>query len=158
MVIVEEQDERAASRVSGELAAAGHGVRLDPRRLRAGGPHQHVLEGGDLLRRAILEQLEVSLRQIVNRHAVARGDDIDAHVVGFNAERGLLRRRLPLRRRLLRRGRLRSRRRRRRRGICPAGPDTRRAGRQPYADEREQNASYGWSSDGHGSPFEETQA
>ena len=66
-----------------------HRVRLAPRLLRTAAAHVHVLEGLDLLRHAVFEQLEVGRREVPDRLAVDRRVDVHAHEVGFDAERGL---------------------------------------------------------------------
>src|SRR5439155_17798482 len=71
-------------------ARLGNGIRLAALILWHVAADLNPLELDDLLRRAILEDLELVLPQIEHRLAVRRGKHVDAHVVGLGAERRTL--------------------------------------------------------------------
>jgi hypothetical protein len=71
---------------------------LGDRRRPMGRRNRHELEGRDRLRRAVLDDLEVSLRQARDRTVVCVGDDsVELHVLDAGPEGRLLRRGQPQR-------------------------------------------------------------
>src|SRR5262249_28843422 len=89
VVDVEEDDEDAGAGILRRLTRFFDGVRLTPQILRQVAANDHVLELLDLLRRAALEDLEVTLREVRDRRAILRGIDVHADVVRLGAERWL---------------------------------------------------------------------
>ena len=92
VVRVEEDDEQPRTRALRHRARFGDRVRLDARLLRSGRADDDALELFDPLRLPALEDLEIVLRQVGDRCAVLRGEDVDAHVVRLRPKRGRLRR------------------------------------------------------------------
>ena len=107
MLGVEIQHEHTAARIGRELVRLRHRRGFDERFGRPRRRDDNVLETVDLLRRVVLEHLEVLRLQVLHRRAVFRRVHVHAHQVCLSAEswRGL-RRRLLLRRRGWRRLRL----------------------------------------------------
>ena len=87
MIDVEKENQDTCARLEGRLARLGNRVRLATRVLRAGAADDDVFELLDGLRRLVLEDLEILLTQVGDRRAVARGIDVDAHVVRGGTER-----------------------------------------------------------------------
>ena len=84
---VEEDDEHARPGILRDLPALLHGARFDARVLRAGRPHVHMLERGDLLRNVVLEDLDLLGAQVLNRLTVRGRVHIHPDIVGFGAKR-----------------------------------------------------------------------
>jgi hypothetical protein len=86
---VEKDHEHACPRIAGGFAAAAQAVHLGPRRGGGGRPNHHMLEVLDLLRNSVFEDFQVGGLQIGNRHTVAGGVHVHAHIVRAGPENWL---------------------------------------------------------------------
>ena len=88
MVDVEKQHDDARAGVLRRLTAFFDAVRLAPQVLRDAAADHHALELLDLLGLAILEDLEIGLREVGDGNVVfGRRIRVDPDVIGFGAER-----------------------------------------------------------------------
>ena len=83
---VEEDDEHAIPGIGGRLERLPLRARLDALGLRSRRAHDDVLEGLDLLRHAVLEDLEVLGLQVEDRLAVLERIRVDPDEVRLDAE------------------------------------------------------------------------
>lgn len=90
MIGIQEDDKDAGPGLGGDLPAVSDPVGLDARLLRAGRTNLHVLECLDLLRRAVLDELDLFGAKIGERLPILRRVHVDANEVGAPTEGGLL--------------------------------------------------------------------